>query len=79
MSDETDNRLTVLEEDMKLLNRKMHSLLALCLQQGAHMQEMAKALEEALKEALVVADNKPDDMMASLASEIQRAMKSPLN
>jgi hypothetical protein len=75
MSGETDNRLTVLEEDMKLLNRKMHSLLALCLQQGAHMQEMAKALEE----VLVVTDNKPDDMMASLASEIQRARKSPLN
>ena len=75
MSDETDSRLTALEEDMKLLNRKAHSLLALCLQQRERLNEMAVVLED----VLVVTEHKPDDMMASLAFEIQKSMKSPLN
>jgi len=70
-----EDRLKALEEGMELLNNKMTTLLMLCLQQGTDMQEMAEALEE----VIVVVNEEKTDMMSSLASEIQKARKSPLN
>lgn len=75
MSYVMEDRLKALEEGMELLNNKMTTLLMLCLQQGTDMQEMAEALEE----VIVVVNEEKTDMMSSLASEIQKARKSPLN
>lgn len=75
MSYVMEDRLKALEENMELLNNKMTTLLMLCLQQGTDMQEMAEALEE----MIVVVNEEKTDMMSSLASEIQKARKSPLN
>ncbi len=75
MSYVMEDRLKALEEGLELLNNKMTTLLMLCLQQGTDMQEMAQALEE----VMVVVNEEKTDMMASLASEIQKARKSSLN
>jgi hypothetical protein len=77
MLDEMDKRIKSLEAEVALLNIKARALLMVCMQQSKELTAVTTLLEELTVAA--VTDNKPDDMMASLASEIQRARKSPLN
>ena len=75
MLDEMDKRIKALEEEVKLLNTKATALLAVCLQQGFELHAIMTVLEE----MSVSLPDAEDNMMASLANEIEKARKYTLN
>jgi hypothetical protein len=76
MLDEMDKRIKTLEEEVALLNTKANVIMLVCLQQRKEIHAMTALLEELV---VAVPLGGKDDMMASLARDIQKARSSSLN